>query len=233
MKVELSAHLHDAIGAGKGMEAVVGTDLAEFAESWAVEYRGPASDKAWKTAQRKREWADIRAAYGWLGGAAALIVILIAFGPKENHVEDIEVWRWIWVGAVVVLGIGEMVTAGLFMLPFAIGALAAGILAWFNVPVWLQLVVFLVISVGALWGMRKFAWRSSEPTYAVGARRYVDATATVTKTVDRVAGTGRVRMDTERWRATTDGDDVIEPGTEVVVTDVRGARLVVERRIPD
>jgi membrane protein implicated in regulation of membrane protease activity len=232
MKVELSAHLYEAVNEGKGMDTVIGTNLSEFAESWAREYRDPASTGAWKTSQRKREWTDIRAAYGWLGGVVALIVILIAIGPKENRVEDIEVWRWIWVGAFVVLGIGEMVTAGLFMLPFAIGAGAAAILAWFNVPIWLQLLVFLIVSIGALWGMRKFAWRSSEPTYAVGAKRYVDATATVTEAVDRIAGTGRVRLDTEQWRATTDGDDLLEPGAEVVVVDVRGARLVVERRIP-
>ena len=46
MKAELSAHLHEAIAAGKGMETVIGTDLAEFAESWAIEHRGPTSDKA-------------------------------------------------------------------------------------------------------------------------------------------------------------------------------------------
>ena len=62
--------------------------------------------------------------------------------------------------------------------------------------------------------------------------RYVDAVATVTESIDRVAGTGRVRMDTEQWRATTDGDSVLEQGIEVVVVDVRGARLVVERRAP-
>jgi membrane protein implicated in regulation of membrane protease activity len=144
--------------------------------------------------------------------------------------EDIEVWRWIWVGAFVVLGIGEMVTAGLFMLPFAIGAGAAGILAWFEIAIWVQLLVFLVVSVGALFGMRKFAWRSSEPSHPVGAKRYVDAVGTVTEDVDRVAGTGRVRVETEQWRATTDSDDVIKAGTEVLVADVRGARLVVEPR---
>jgi len=232
MKIELSAHLFEAVGAGKGMETVVGTDLAKFAESWAIEFRGPTSDKARKASQRKREWTDIRAAYGWIAGVVALIVILIAFGPKEERVEDIELWRWIWVGAFVVLGIGEMVTAGLFMLPFAVGAGAAAALAWFEVPIWVQLVVFLAVSIGALWGMRKFAWRSSEPTHSVGAMRYVDAVATVTESIDRVAGTGRVRMDTEKWRATTDGDEVLEAGIEVLVVDVRGARLVVERQIP-
>jgi membrane protein implicated in regulation of membrane protease activity len=147
--------------------------------------------------------------------------------------EDIEVWRWIWVGAFVVLGIGEMVTAGLFMLPFAIGAGAAAILSWFNVEIWIQLVVFLVVSIAALWGMRKFAWRSTEPSHAVGAKRYVDAVGTVTETVDRVAGTGRVRVETEQWRATTDSEASLDVGAEVLVVDVRGARLVVEPKTDD
>ena len=78
--------------------------------------------------------------------------------------------------------------------------------------------------------MRKFAWRSAEPSYAVGAKRYLNAVGTVTESVDRVAGTGRVRVETELWRATTDADNVIEAGAEVKVVDVRGARLVVEPR---
>ncbi len=143
--------------------------------------------------------------------------------------EDTELWRWIWIGAAIVLGIGEMLTAGLFMLPFAIGAIAAGVLALFDVAVWVQVTVFLVTSIAALFGLRKFAYRDSEPQHAVGAKRYVDAHATVTEPVDRVAGTGRVRMETEMWRATTDLDETIEPGAEVRVIDVRGARLVVER----
>ena len=230
MKSELVAHMHEALDAGKGPETVIGNDLADFAEEWAREYRGAASPDAWEASQRKREWTDVRAAYLWLAAVVAFIMILIAVGPKEGPMEDTELWRWIWVGAFVVLGIGEMVTAGLFMLPFAIGAAAAAALAWFNVVVWLQLLVFLVVSVGALWGMRKFAWRSSEPSFAVGAKRYANAAATVTESIDRVAGTGRVRMDTEQWRATTDLDDVIEAGTEVVVVEARGARLVVEPR---
>jgi len=49
----------------------------------------------------------------------------------------------------------------------------------------------------------------------------------VLEEIDRLAHVGRVKMDTEVWRATTTGDP-IAAGTEVVVTDVRGARLVVE-----
>ena len=162
----------------------------------------------------------------------AILAALAAIGPKEGSVEDIETWRWVWLGAAVVLGVGEMVTAGFFMLPFAIGAAVACLLAFFEVAVWVQLLAFLVVSVLALVALRRFAQRDTEPNYPVGSRRYVNASATVTETVDRSLGTGRVRMETEQWGATTDLDTILPPGTEVRVVDVRGARLVVEAKPP-
>ncbi len=231
MKIELESHLREAQLAGKNPETVVGPDLAAFAESWAAEFRGPAAPDAWRRQERRARVRRERwSAYGWLLGLVVVVVILIAVGPKEETVNDIETWRWVWLGAAVILGIGEMITAGLFMLPFAIGAAAAAVLAFFNVAVWVQVMVFLATSIAALWGMRRFAWRDKEPQHPVGANRYVDATGTVTEAVDRIAGTGRVRLETEQWRATTDLDDAIAIGTEVRVVDVRGARLVVEPR---
>jgi membrane protein implicated in regulation of membrane protease activity len=138
-----------------------------------------------------------------------------------------ESWRWIWLACAVIFGIGEIFTAGFFMLPFAGGAVVAFILAWFKVAAVIQLVVFLVVSVLALIGLRRVAARSSRKGHAVGANRYLDKRAVVLEKIDRVAATGRVRMDTELWRATTDGDP-IEEGTEVRVVEVRGTRLVVK-----
>lgn len=229
MATELQSHLLEAQAEGKTPDTVIGPDLPAFAEDWASEYRGPADPNAWGAANRRAlTRREIRTAYGWLAGVAVIVALLALFGPKESSMEDTELWRWIWIGAAIVLGIGEMLTAGLFMLPFAIGAIAAGVLAFFDVIVPVQIAVFLVTSIAALFGLRRFAYRDSEPLHSVGAKRYVDATATVTEPIDRVAGTGRVRMETEMWRATTDIDQTIEPGVEVKVVDVRGARLVVE-----
>lgn len=228
MRRELESHLREATAAGKTPSDVVGADLGEFAEAWAAEQRGPRRRATW--AEVRRQSRDSRGWAVWIVGLAAIVVALAWIGPKEASVDDMEVWRWIWLGAVVVLGIGEMVTAGLFMLPFAVGAAAAGLLSFFNAAVWLQVTAFIGVSVASLFGLRQFATRDSEPTHAVGALRYVDALGTVIESVDRVAGTGKVRVDTEQWRATTDLDEVIENGTEVKIIDVRGARLVVEPR---
>jgi membrane protein implicated in regulation of membrane protease activity len=145
-------------------------------------------------------------------------------------VEDNELWRWIWLGIAVVLGVGEMVTSGFFMLPFAIGAGVAAILAWLDVALAVQLIAFIVISVGALVALRRFARSDHQPTYSVGATRFVDATGMVVDAVDPMTGRGQVRLDSETWGAITATGTVIEPGTPVRVVEVRGTKLVVEPR---
>jgi membrane protein implicated in regulation of membrane protease activity len=231
MATELQSHLLEAAAEGKSPEAVVGDNLAEFAEAWASEYRDPASPDAWYNTGDRDEWRkDVWSAYGWLIVPLVVVAAFMIFGPKEENVDDVEVWRWIWVIGAAALGVGEMLTAGFFLLPFAIGAVAAAILAFANVAVPIQIGVFIGASILSLWGLKRFAWRSQEPVHSIGARRYVNATATVIEPIDRVAGTGRVRLDMQQWRATTTLNDVIEPGTEVRVVDVTGARLVVEPR---
>ena len=53
----------------------------------------------------------------------------------------------IWLAAAIVLFIIEAATVGLTTIWFAIGALAAFVLALFDIPVAVQIVVFLVVSV--------------------------------------------------------------------------------------
>ena len=140
---------------------------------------------------------------------------------------DNETWRWVWVGATLILGFGEMVTAGFFMLPFAVGALVAAILAWFDVSPIVQLLSFIAVSIVGLFVFQKVVRRSDADQPQMGANRMVGQRGRVTEAVDRSAGSGRVRVETEDWRATTDGDD-IGVGTSVRVIEIRGTRLVVE-----
>lgn len=142
---------------------------------------------------------------------------------------DNETWRWIWVAAVLVLGFGEIVTAGFFMLPFAVGALVAGVLAWLDVASPLvQLIVFIGVSAIALFFLQRFVRRADIHQPQMGSNRMVGQMGRVIETIDTTEGIGRVRVETEDWRATTDGDD-LPVGTRVRVVEIRGTRLVVER----
>jgi len=140
---------------------------------------------------------------------------------------DSEAWLWFWVSAAVFLSVAEIFTAGFFMLPFGIGAAVAAVMAFFEAGEIPQLLVFLGVSAVSLWILRRYVRFGDETQHPVGANRFVGARARVIEAIDPAVGVGRVRMDTETWRASTDGGR-IEEGTEVKVTEVRGTRLVVE-----
>jgi len=145
---------------------------------------------------------------------------------------DNEIWRWLWTGLAVVLAVGEICTAGFFLLPFAVGGATAAILAWVDVPVAWQWVAFFVVSIGTLLYLRRFIRKQDiADTKSIGANRYLNMQAIVLEQVDPVSGAGRVRVESEEWRATSDGD-IIEPGTPVTITEVRGTRLVVHETAP-
>jgi inner membrane protein len=142
--------------------------------------------------------------------------------------EDPDTWRWIWLGAAVVLGVGEMATAGFFLLPFAIGALVAAVLAFVGVGIALQLVVFAVVSVVVFAAFRPLAHRLDQGSQdkGIGARRLVGASGLVLEAIGSTEA-GMVRIGTEEWRAESADGQPIESGMAVTVHEIRGTRAVV------
>lgn len=233
MASELRTHLDEAAAAGKSIETVTGPDVDGFAEEWASAFRGPrpsgSSPAATppslpRTDSRAPGWAL------WVGVLAmvALVALVAVFAPRDDNLDQ-GLWVGIWFGSAALLAVGEMLTAGFFLLPFSVGAAGAGVLALAGVAIAAQIITFVVISVGSLWLLQQYARKDVRgELIPVGAARYIGSSALVTEPVSRLRGTGRVRMGTEDWRATTDGNEEIAVDTEVRVIEVRGARLVVE-----
>ncbi len=234
MAAELRAHLEDAVAAGKGIETVTGTDIEDFAEEWALAFRGPKPASAPRTVTPPSMPTTDGRAPGWVLWAGLLVMValvaLVAVVAPEDDGTDQGAWITVWLVSAGLLAVGEMLTAGFFLLPFSVGAAAAGLLAIANVTVPLQVVTFVLVSVVSLWMIQQFARKDVHgELIAVGAARYVGATAIVREPVSRFT-TGAVKMGTEDWRATTDREVEIAPGTVVRVVEVRGTRLVVEPR---
>lgn len=228
MKSELAQHLSDAEADGRTIEQVVG-DRAEFAENWAAERRGRAVPR-WQdvqSGQTKRERASRRDLLLYGLGTVAVVAAAAAAGNGGSDVDN-EVWRWLWTVLAVVLGIGEIFTAGFFLLPFAVGAAAAAILAWMGVVVLAQWLVFFGVSIFALAYLRRFIGRQDEGEQPrVGANRWVGELGLVLEDIEPHTGAGMVRILNEEWRATA--HQPIPANTRIVVTEVQGARLIVER----
>jgi membrane protein implicated in regulation of membrane protease activity len=125
------------------------------------------------------------------------------------------------------MAIGEIFTAGFFLLPFAIGAGAAAILAWANAAVVAQWLVFFGVSLFSLAYLRRFISRQDEGDQPrIGANRWIGLEGIVIADIDPVTGSGMVKIESEEWRAIA--PQAVPAGQKIVVTDVRGARLVVE-----
>ena len=143
--------------------------------------------------------------------------------------DEPEQWRWIWLGAAVLFGIGEMATPGAFFLaPFAVGAGVAAILAFAGVGVAGEWAVFVLISVTAFAALRPLARRLDRDhgTDGIGSRRLIGRRGIVLEAIAADAH-GLVRVDSEEWRAESADRAPIGPGEAVRITEVTGTRVVV------
>ncbi|MGH8928526.1 MAG: NfeD family protein [Acidimicrobiia bacterium] len=228
MKLELHRHLFDATSDGRAVESVIGSNLAEFAETWASEYRDRLPDSAWEEVASGRTALKQTQRRELIGYGLATVAVMAAVAAGANGGEQVEneIWRWLWTGLAVVMGIGEIFTAGFFLLPFAIGAAAAAVLAWLGVAILAQWLVFFGVSLFALVYLRRFISRQDEMDQpSVGANRWAGSKAVVLEAIDPLGSTGLVRIGGEEWRATSDAP--IPAGTEVRVTSVSGSRVMV------
>ena len=130
------------------------------------------------------------------------------------------------VAAVFILG--EIFTAGFFLLWFGIGAAVAGLLAILDLhPGW-QWGSFVVVSTVLFAATRRIAEKfTKKQPPGVGADRFVGKAGIVLEEVDNMKNTGRVRIDKDEWRADSEDDDVIPVNSKVKVVGLDGTHLVV------
>lgn len=144
---------------------------------------------------------------------------------------DPESWRWVWLAATFVFGVGELFMAGSFFLaPFALGAGVAAVLAFAGLGLGIQWTAFLVVSGGTFLALRPLARRLDQDgatPLGVGAHRQVGQVARVISPIDGANDTGTVLLGGEHWRAESIEGQVVPVGSLVSVVEVRGTRLVV------
>jgi len=139
---------------------------------------------------------------------------------------------WAWLCVIVVCIIIEALTMGLTTIWFAIGAIIAWIASSLGFKLEVQIVVFLVVSILCLIVTRPIAVKKLN----IGKTRtnadiIVGECVKVISTINNINNEGTVKARGQMWTARAfNNDDIIEKDEIVCVKEIRGVKLMVERK---
>lgn len=137
----------------------------------------------------------------------------------------------VWLIIAVILGIAEAITVGLVCIWFAIGALVAIIPAWLGAPIWVQVLVFIIVSGACLAFTKRFLKDylklKKQPT---NADSLIGQDGLCTEDINNILSTGKVDISSLTWSARSDNDKPISKGKIVTIKSISGATLIVEEK---
>lgn len=136
---------------------------------------------------------------------------------------------WIWIVLGLALLLGEIVTpGGFYLLFFGIGAVVVGCLAGFAVagPAWFQVILFLILSVLALWLFRERLLQATRRETTDHVDSLIGETAVLMEEIPR-NGIGKAEMRGTSWSARNVGEKVLARGERCKVVRVDGLTILV------
>ena len=164
-----------------------------------------------------------------IGGLLTAIALLVLLTSHHLKGGSDQVMTIVWTAAIILFGIVEAVTAGLVSIWFVGGALAALISAFVGAPLWLQIVLFLVVSAVALAMTRPLLKKITTANMeATNADRVLGTVAKVTETIDNENSVGAVYVDGKTWTARSVDETIIAAGSLVCIERMQGVKLLVK-----
>ncbi len=133
---------------------------------------------------------------------------------------------FLWLALFVVFLIVEAGTVALVSIWFALGALAALASCALGAEMWLQITVFLVVSLVLLAVLWKKV-RGKAPRTRTNVDSMIGAEGYVTEAIDNLSYTGRVKLGGITWAARSTSGAGIPVGTLVKVERIEGVKVFV------
>lgn len=137
-----------------------------------------------------------------------------------------------WLLAFVVFLIAEIISVSLTSIWFSLGALASFAVSFLTDNVWVQIVVFLIVSLILVlltrpWAKRFFNNADREKT---NIDAMIGREGVVTEEINNLRAIGEVSVSGQAWMARTEDNNItVAPGEKVIVKEVRGVKLIVEK----
>ena len=132
-----------------------------------------------------------------------------------------------WLMIFIVLLLIELCTVNLVSIWFAIGALASFFVAMFTDSIWIQLIVFVVISIISLMITKPIIKKIKHNKVATNLDKVIGMTAVVTEEITKNE-IGEVKVDGKKWSAISKKN--IKEGEEVIVEKIDGVKLIVSKK---
>ena len=176
-----------------------------------------------------RRWPERRVL---LGALACLLGVALLAGFMGLCLKGgkAEMEMIVWIAAMVVFGVVEAVTVGLVSIWFVLGSAAGLIAAICEAPIWLQVLLFFIVSIAALIAtrplVRKMMDKNIVPT---NADAVLGREARVTEAIDNTVPSGAVYVDGKTWSARSESGETLPEGTLVRTVRMEGVKLFVER----
>ncbi len=135
----------------------------------------------------------------------------------------------IWVVIILATIFIELATPNLTSIWFCCGAIVALIINLVGLPLWLQLLLFVVVSGVLLFSVgkiaRKYFLKNKQTKTNIDAA--IGQFVIVTKSVS-IKKAGEVKYSGLIWTAITNQDKVLHPGDKVKIVAVEGNKFIVE-----
>ena len=133
-----------------------------------------------------------------------------------------------WLVMIVVFLLAEGATVALVSTWFAIGSLAAMLMALIGAGIGLQAIVFVIISAVCLTALRPLVRKYIKPKLTkTTVDAVVGTTGLVTVAIDNVMAQGQVKLGAMTWTARSESGEPIPEGTLVKVVRIEGVKAIV------
>jgi membrane protein implicated in regulation of membrane protease activity len=146
-------------------------------------------------------------------------------------------WLVLWIILAALFAVTEILTVAFVAIFFALGAIAAAIVAWLDGSVALQMLAFAITGIVLLAITRPVLKRRLQsPSIPTNVNRMVGRTGIVTIPIDNDSNTGQIRVGTEFWTARWPEDaqaSVIPVDARVGIVAVEGVTARVLPRDAD
>ena len=134
----------------------------------------------------------------------------------------------LWLVLFIAFLAVEASTVTLVSVWFAVGALVSLVVSLFHGPIWLQIVLFFLVSGVLLLLLRPVLRKYFNPKLQkTNADAVVGTTGIVTEDIDNIRSVGQVKLGTMTWSARSSTGESIAAGTLVTADRIEGVKVFV------